>query len=544
MTTATTARPPRFSRQPALPSRPARRQNDLPHRSRRRLSASTQPPGVGCAGHLRFGSANGDLRDSPWPTAASSGFRADLRTDETRTDRSRGHPAQHFRTDLVRRSGDPHRSGRRRSPANSTRRSTAEWARHRPHGHRVDPHPRHLRARLGTGLAGTTRRPSAMRPSRSAMRMPILPRMSQSGTGALLTPTDFTIDPKLFPAAQSTPTPSATPGNQREPAPGPTTTPPRRCFPLRQTILDWNYTIPCHRLAARRHRRRGTTWTTFQQEQSDHHDPLFDERRRMAIWTTRRAPPRRSMGIRSSSRTTPSRSLFRKAVLASSAAAWQQAMSELSASLAIITWERPDAARTLLATLGRNYPDRVLPARRHGRRPRQPALARGLQPLQRHRPATPTSATVVTAKPEKATPHHPGECAPGRRELGRNLLLRADATDAPHRTATPRPARHPVERLDRAAQPARRAPTTTTSQAATKTTNSVTIVESSSIIQPSDKISLPVTVRNDLDFPVEVIVTVRSPERHPAHRSQPGSADRRGELPGGGPHSGAVGRQR
>ncbi|MEO7122643.1 MAG: DUF6049 family protein, partial [Lacisediminihabitans sp.] len=50
-----------------------------------------------------------------------------------------------------------------------------------------------------------------------------------------------------------------------------------------------------------------------------------------------------------------------------------------------------------------------------------------------------------------------------------------------------------------------------------------TIVESSSIIQPSDKISLPVTVRNDLGFPINVVVTAHSPSGilHIVHNKVP-----------------------
>ncbi|MEO7121580.1 MAG: hypothetical protein ABI400_00340, partial [Lacisediminihabitans sp.] len=180
-----------------------------------------------------------------------------------------------------------------------------------------------------------------------------LAALSQSGTGELLAPTDFTIDPKLFPAPQSTPSPSSTPVTPVQPSSTPTT-PPEITLPTSQTLLDWNYTIT------------GMAWP--------HDDTVVDKD--LATFQKNRL----NTTILSSTNVnygdldyTPSASamisghrvlvaddtvsqLFHKAVLAPSTLAWQQAMSNLSASLAVITWERPDAASTLLATLGRNYP--------------------------------------------------------------------------------------------------------------------------------------------------------------------------------------------
>lgn len=341
---------------------------------------------------------------------------------------------------------------------------------------------------------------------------------SQSGTGALLKPTDFTIDPKLFPAAQSTPTPSATPGNQGEPAPGATTTPAAPVLPTSATILDWDYTIPSIAWPLD-NTVVGKDLTTFQQNKLT---TTILSSTNVTYGDLDYTPSAAAMvdGHPAVVADDTVSQLFRKAVLASSAAAWQQAMSELSASLAIITWERPDAASTLLATLGRNYPTGSY---------RLADTVAGLDSLPWlvgsnlsnaiGQPAT--SATVVD-KPEKAS-----------RVTQVNALRAAESSVGTFSSVVTQPTLLTgPQRLDLLATLSNGWSSSASGSksaydhyisAATKTTNSVTIVESSSIIQPSDKISLPVTVRNDLNFPIEVIVTVRSPSGilHIVHNQVP-----------------------
>jgi hypothetical protein len=332
-----------------------------------------------------------------------------------------------------------------------------------------------------------------------------LAALSQSGTGALLAPTDFTIDPKLFATPLNTPTPSATADASGGSSPG-ATTPSEPALPTSQTILDWKYTIP------------GVAWpqddtvraqdlTTFQQNKLTTTILSSNNVNYGDLDYTPSAAATVDGHAAVVADDTVSQ-LFRKAVLAPSTLAWQQAMTELSASIAMITWQRPDAATTLVATLGRNYPTDAF---------RLADTLTGLDSLpwiassslSAAASMTPISASVVN-KPEDPS-----------RLAQVTALITAESSvttfsavlQIPFLLTGPQRLNLLATLSNGWAHDAAKSKTAFQQyvQSAVKTIDSVTIVESSSIIQPSDKISLPVTVRNDLSFPVDVIVTVHSP---------------------------------
>lgn len=344
-----------------------------------------------------------------------------------------------------------------------------------------------------------------------------LTAMTQSGPAGVLAPTDFTIDPKLFSPPVSTPSPSTTPASPGEPG-SVSTAPAEPTLPTSQTLLDWKYTNP------------GVAWplddsvvqkdlATFQQDKLT---TTILSSTNVSYGDIDRTPSAAATvdGHQALVADATVSQLFRKAVLAPTTLAWQQAMSELSASIAVITWEQPSAASTLLATLGRSYPtnsyhlaDTLLSL--------ESLPWVGGASLTDAANSSPTGATVVN-KPITAD-----------RITQVNTLVAAETAVDTFSSVLQQPALLTgPERLTLLAtlssgwanDPAKAKSAYDSFLAeATKTTNSVTIVESSSIIQPSDKISLPVTVRNDLDYPVEVVVTVHSPSGilHIVHNQVP-----------------------
>jgi hypothetical protein len=334
-----------------------------------------------------------------------------------------------------------------------------------------------------------------------------LATMSQLGSGSLLAPTDFTIDPKLFPTPQATPTPSSTPGLTGGPTPSPTAPSVGPVLPTSETILDWNYTI------------KGLAWPLDDTVVKNDLDVFAKSGLTSTILSSGNASygnvgytPGASAAVEKHpvliSDATISRQ-FRAAVTAPTAVAWQQAVAGLSASVAVATRERPDDARTLLGTLGRTYPTST------GSRLSDTLAALtalpwvGSSTLSDAMAMKPVEATI-TAKPEAAS----------RITQAKNLLAAESSVGTFSSVLVNPPLLTGPHRLDLLATLSSGWIGNTTGwksayahylKASTTITRSVTIVESSSIIQPSDKISLPVTVRNDLNFPVAVIVTVHSP---------------------------------
>lgn len=334
-----------------------------------------------------------------------------------------------------------------------------------------------------------------------------LATLSQLGTGTLVGPTGFPIDPKLFPVPQTTPTPSATPGLTGGPTPAPTSPPVEPALPTSQNILDWAYTIkglawPLDDTVVEKDldtfAANGLTTTILSSANASYGDVGYTPG---AAATVGEHP----VAIADS---TISR-LFRAAVTAPTTVAWQQAIAELSASIAIATNERPDDARTLLGTLGRTYPSST------GSRLSDTLAALTELPWV----SSSTLSSALSSKPVGATVTAKPEAAP--RVSQAKALLAAERSVATFSAVlvTP-PLLTGPHRLDLLATLSSgwignsagwKSAYAHYLKTSATITQSVTIVESSSIIQPSDKISLPVTVRNDLDLPVAVIVTVHSP---------------------------------
>jgi hypothetical protein len=291
------------------------------------------------------------------------------------------------------------------------------------------------------------------------------------------------------------------------PTPSPTPPSVEPALPTSQSILDWNYTIeglawPLDDTVAEADldtfAKNGLTTTILSSGNASYGNVGYTPGAAATVGDHRVVIADSSVSR-----------LFRAAVTASSTVAWQQAIAELSASIAIATNERPDDARTLVGTLGRNYPGGA------GSRLSDTLNALGGLPWASTSTLSAAMATKpvgadITAKPEA-----------GSRISQVKSLLAAEASVAAFSAVLVDP---PLltgpKRLDLLATLSSgwignsagwKSAYAHYLSEATATTKSVTIVESSSIIQPSDKISLPVTVRNDLDFPISVIVTVHSP---------------------------------
>jgi len=334
-----------------------------------------------------------------------------------------------------------------------------------------------------------------------------LATLSQLGTGTMLAPTDFPIDPKLFPAPQATPAPSFTPGPSGSPTPSPTPPSVEPVLPTSTSILDWDYTIkglawPLDDTVAEKNldtfAANGLTTTILSSDNASYGNVGYTPGAAATVGKHR-------VLIADS---TVSR-LFRAAVTAPSSVAWQQAVADLSASIAIATNERPDEARTLVGTLGRTYPTST------GSRLSDTLGALAELPWVSSSSLTDALASKpveasVTAKPE----------ATSRIDQAKELLAAEGSVATFSSVLVDPPLLSGPHRLDLLATLSSgwvgnaagwKSAYAHYLKASTTITQSVTIVESSSIIQPSDKISLPVTVRNDLDFPIAVIVTVHSP---------------------------------
>ncbi|WP_349899137.1 DUF6049 family protein [Parafrigoribacterium soli] len=328
--------------------------------------------------------------------------------------------------------------------------------------------------------------------------------MSQSNRATILTPTDFAIDPKRFPGAP--PTPTSTPSSPSTPNPGATTPPTEPVLPTSKTILDWKYTVP------------SIAWPLDDSVVQKDLGVFEQNGLKTTILASGNVSPSPDDQTLNAARTVDGHpalvadatisTLFRKAVLASNTIAWQGAMAELSASLAVISRQNATTANTLLATLGRNYPTNAY--RLTDTIAALSALPWVAGSTLSDALAVPPSAATIVAAPEK----------PERVAQADALFVAEQAVDVFSAVLKEPTLLSGQHRLDLLATLSsawvgntagwKNAYDTYATRSA-EITNSVKIVESSSIIQPSDKISLPVTVRNDLAFPVEVVITVRSP---------------------------------
>ena len=203
------------------------------------------------------------------------------------------------------------------------------------------------------------------------------------------------------------------------------------------------------------------------------------------------------------------------AVQASTPAQWQKAMSELSSAIAVISLERPSAARTMLATLDRSRP---------GADVRLAQTLAALSALPWTAPASlseadaafgsgsavPPTTAALTAKPE-----------PAARIATVTALLAAEATAGSFSSVLNDPTQITGERRltllallsnswtadDTWAVEAKKYLATSNRYV----TKSVTIARTSATVFTSRNSPLPITVINNLPWPVTVYVTVRSP---------------------------------
>ncbi|MDQ1527371.1 MAG: hypothetical protein QOG18_1984 [Microbacteriaceae bacterium] len=332
---------------------------------------------------------------------------------------------------------------------------------------------------------------------------------SQAGQATLPVPKTFVIDPTLFatppptPATGATPAPTGAATTTPTPTPSPGTPP---SLPTSQSLLNWNYTIkgiawPRDDSVVSRDlatfAQNGLTTTLLNSTNVSYGDIGYTP---SASANIDGHPALVADGDLSA--------LAQKAILAPTTLAWQEAMAELSASAAVVTRERPGEARTLLASLGRDYPQ-------NSPRLRDTLTALGSIPwlasaTMADAIAVPAIGATVSDKPEDAS----------RIKQVSSLFASENAVGAfssvlkdPTLLTGPR-------RLDLLSTLSNSWVGNPTGwdgamsqylKTSSTITNSVTIVKSSAIFQPADQINLPVTVRNDLDYPVSVLVTVRSP---------------------------------
>ena len=203
------------------------------------------------------------------------------------------------------------------------------------------------------------------------------------------------------------------------------------------------------------------------------------------------------------------------AVEASTPALWEKALSELSSAIAVISVERPAATRTLLATLDRSRPGfdarlvQTLKALATLPWVASASLSEADAAFGSGSAVLPTAATV-TPRPE-----------PAERISTVAALLAAETTARSFSSVLADPTRITGERrLSLLALLSNSWTGSATWATATQkyllksnryVTKSVTIARSSATVFTSRNSPLPITVTNELPWPVTVYVTVRSP---------------------------------
>ena len=203
------------------------------------------------------------------------------------------------------------------------------------------------------------------------------------------------------------------------------------------------------------------------------------------------------------------------AVAAPTPALWAKAMSQLSSAIAVISLERPAAARTLLATFDRSRPGadarlaQTLAALAGLPWAASASLAEADAAFASGSAVLPATATV-TARPESA-----------ERIATVSALLAAETTAGSFSSVLTDPSQITGERrLSLLALLSNSWSGDNTWAAETKNylaksnryvTKSVTVARSSATVFTSRNSPLPITVTNGLPWPVTVYVTVRSP---------------------------------
>jgi hypothetical protein len=332
--------------------------------------------------------------------------------------------------------------------------------------------------------------------------------LSQAGGDPALAPIGFTIDPNLFPVVPSTPTttPSDTPTDPTSPTSTPTTTvPPEDTVPTSENLADFDYTV------------KSLAWPREGTVVSKDLDTFATRGLTTSILSSTNATYGK-VGYTPSASVTVDKhpaliadatisALFRKAVLAPTTLEWQEAMAELSSSLAVVTRERPGESRTMLASLGRGYPTSSF---------RLATTLDALANVPWFSPATLTDAAATP--PVAASMVDQPQQAERITQVGRLLQAETTVTSFASVLTDPTQLTGP-RRLSLLAtlsaawvgNPTGWSGYTQFLSASNNTLRAVTLANGGSIFQPADTIPLPVTVRNDLDFPVNVVIQVRSP---------------------------------
>lgn len=333
---------------------------------------------------------------------------------------------------------------------------------------------------------------------------------SQARATRLLAPTSFPVDSRLFPGA-----PTATPTDQPTVSPSPAPTGGTTVAPLPDlaSLQAFDYTVPAVAWPASdsvverdldSFETGGLTTTILGSGNVGYGDLDFTPNSAALVGKHRALVSDDALSAR-----------LNGAVQASTPAQWEKAMSELSSTIAVISLERPTAARTLLATLDRSRPGAdgrlvqtlaalaAMPwAASSSLREADAAFGSGSAVI----PAT----ANLTAKPESAD-----------RIATVTALLAAEATAGSFSSVLTDPTQITGERrLSLLALLSNSWAGDETWAAETKkylaksnryVTKSVTIARSSATVFTSRNSPLPITVTNELPWPVTVYVTVRSP---------------------------------
>lgn len=331
---------------------------------------------------------------------------------------------------------------------------------------------------------------------------------SQAKAGGVLAPTSFPINPADFPGAS---TPPPTPSVSTSPtSPGANPVPP---IPDPASLQSFDYTVPAVAWPA-----SGTV------VESD-----LDNFATGGLTTTILGSG--NVGYGDLGYTPSAAALVGKhpvlvsddgvsaylnaAVQASTPAQWQEAISELSSAIALISLERPTSTRTILATFDRSQPGA-------NARLAQTLAALAAMPWAASAPlsevdaafgsgsATVAASATLTAKPESA-----------KRIATVAALLGSEATADSFASVLTDPTNITGERrLSLLALLSNAWTGDATWSGETKkyltksnvyVTKSVTIARSSATVFTSRNSPLPITVTNELPWPVTVYVSVRSP---------------------------------
>ncbi|MCU1514866.1 MAG: hypothetical protein JWO10_1956, partial [Microbacteriaceae bacterium] len=325
---------------------------------------------------------------------------------------------------------------------------------------------------------------------------------SQAGMEGMLAPTSFAIDPGLFPQS-----PAATPTSTGTPTPTPTPGVP--VLPTVQTLTAWNYTM------------QGIAWpaddTVIEKD--------LDQFSAAKLTTTILGSGNVSygtLGYTPSAAATVSKhgaivsdkilsTLLRKAAASTDELEWSSAMSGLAAALATVARERPADTRTVLATLGRQFPEgnfrlgqtldalEALPW----------AGAAGLADVVNTVATTGVTATLAP-QPESAAHITSVVGMLASETLATNFS--SVLTDPTVLTGERRLALLGLLANSWSAYPEPwNTATTKYVERTSSIVGSVSIASTSSFVLTSSRSNLPITVANKLPWPVTVYVTLRSP---------------------------------